>query len=315
MSEQVPDIRFLLDMVKDFLAEDEEIFEAPDYGSSAQVASTGRPAWALPGTDYTIQRQDISDSNFIRKRLWELSGDKPKSEITMWAFDGRNLKSLTLLASTAIIRQLATAIYMHFGKPTAVFMSGPARKMLLLSHEGQLLTKPEPLSHQSFNGNPANDWDFIAALPRKIAEIVNQDKKQAARKPTNNWKAWVNVDTKDIRPFPFKETFFVPLAAEPSVFGVTGKPSKLEARIMAERNGWCAVGLNDTPDHGLNAIVQSMNAEHAWKATKILFNARYRAAPWATLVVNTNDQLITFRGRDEIIRYVEDGALDKVHFV
>jgi hypothetical protein len=91
------------------------------------------PKWAMAGysggikPSAQIRRNDYSDANFIKKRMWELSGES-NVEWTIWAFDGRFFRaSTTVYGSPEIFHDMAEAMIMwnsHSGNPYETNASG-----------------------------------------------------------------------------------------------------------------------------------------------------------------------------------------------
>lgn len=137
----------------------------------------GLPVWAWAGhvagrapPDEAILRDDYSDRNFLKKRLWELSG-RSAEEWTLWAFDGRDLlPPVVAYGRRAILREMGDAMLRHarrgFRVPRAVFAQAPGKRFeaLLLRADGRACEPPVPLSFSGPCG-PAHDRDFLNRLP------------------------------------------------------------------------------------------------------------------------------------------------------
>ncbi len=137
----------------------------------------GVPVWAWAGhgaggtvPDEVIVRDDYSDANFLRKRLWELSG-RSTQEWTLWAFDGQDLlPPIVSYGSDAIFPDMAEAMLRHgrrgFRSPRAVLAQAPNERyeVLLLHADRQPLDPPVVLSLSS-PGGLAHDRAFAIDLP------------------------------------------------------------------------------------------------------------------------------------------------------
>ncbi len=124
-----------------------------------------------------ILREDYSDRNFIKKRLWELSGGSAQ-EWTLWAFDGQELlPPVVAYASDAIFPDMAKAMLRHgrrgFRFPRAVLAQAPnERYEALLLHADGRSHEPPVAFPLSSTGGPALDRDFLRGLPRRLDAIA-----------------------------------------------------------------------------------------------------------------------------------------------
>lgn len=137
----------------------------------------GAPVWAWAGHDADgavpddmIQRDDYSDRNFLRKRLWEMSS-RSTQEWTLWAFDGRELlPPVVTYGSAAIFPEMGRAMLHHgrrgFRWPRAVLAQAPNQRyeVLLLHADRRLLEPPVALSRSGLDGL-ALDRAFVIDLP------------------------------------------------------------------------------------------------------------------------------------------------------
>jgi hypothetical protein len=140
----------------------------------------GLPVWAWAGhgaggtvPDEVILRDDYGDRNFIKKRLWELSGGSVE-EWTLWAFDGQALlPPVVAYASAAVFPEMAKAMLRHgrrgFRAPRAVLAQAPHERyeVLVLHSDGRQHEPPVAMALSSTNGL-ARDRDFLFALPRRL---------------------------------------------------------------------------------------------------------------------------------------------------
>lgn len=270
------------------------------------------PVWAL-GKNPTIRKNDLTDLNYIRKTLWELSGKPEKGVITAWSFDGKDLNQhFLLLAKPKIWKEIAKATVGYTrGKSKAVFISGPnSDKFVLLYLDGRVLDEPVVLNHKSFNKNPENDWQFIGELPRKLAEIKS-DLDKGSEFQVSDFKAWINVQTDQVVSFPASETFFDAMKNNAETLGIRGLTTKtyLQARVAAERKGWVAAGINVASEDTVGAMVIAMTPEQAHAGAKLLYKNQRGGSVvgWTTLTIKSNDDSIKLVGRQEIIHYLKTG--------
>lgn len=146
----------------------------------ASPARETTPVWAWAGhsggmpPQGSIYRNDYSDLNFFKKRMWELSG-KSKEEWTIWNFDGRYFRgTLTVYGSEGIFNDMADAMRMwdRFHTSRAVFVSRKGERTLhLIWSDGEYRDPPIPFEHDSFNANPGNDSMFMYDLPSHLSQI------------------------------------------------------------------------------------------------------------------------------------------------
>lgn len=143
----------------------------------------GSPAWAWAGhhgassPDELILREDYSDRNYLKKRLWELSG-RSKEEWTLWAFDGQELlPPVTTYGCSAIFPEMAKAMLRHgrrgFRWPRAILAQAPSgrHELLVLHSDGRAQQPPVPLP-LSCAGGPAHDRAFLMGLPGRLDSLA-----------------------------------------------------------------------------------------------------------------------------------------------
>lgn len=143
------------------------------------------PTWAWAGYSggmppmAHISREDYTDVNYIKKRMWELSG-KSKDEWTIMGYDGRFFRAMTTVyGSPDIFNEMAEAMrtwQSHGGNPyptRAVFVEPRGDYELYLVYlDGHFLgDNPTKMEHDSPNMNPANDQSFMRRLPDILDEI------------------------------------------------------------------------------------------------------------------------------------------------
>jgi hypothetical protein len=126
-----------------------------------------------------IYRQDYTDVNFIKKRMWELSNHS-KEEWTIMGFDGAYLRaSVTVYGSREIFDEMAEAVRIWQTKGGNTY---PCRAVLvskrrshqyfLIWADGRSYAKnPIEIESDSFNDNPSNDRTFEARLRKLIDQM------------------------------------------------------------------------------------------------------------------------------------------------
>jgi hypothetical protein len=126
-----------------------------------------------------INRNDYTDMNFIKKRMWELSKHSTQ-EWTISGFDGYFLRnSLTVYGSPEIFDEMAKAMVdwqTKGGNPykcRAVLVSARRSKELrLIWADGRSYArKPIVVTSDSFNDNPSNDHTFNDRLRKLIDQL------------------------------------------------------------------------------------------------------------------------------------------------
>ena len=143
----------------------------------------GRPVWAWAGhggdavPDELILRQDYTDRNFLKKRLWELSG-RSTEEWTLWAFDGQELlPPVATYGGGAILPEMAEAMLRHgrrgFRAPRAILAQSAKERcgVLLLHSDGRQHEPPVELSLSS-TGGLARDRAFLIGLPDRLDALA-----------------------------------------------------------------------------------------------------------------------------------------------
>jgi len=162
----------------------------PDFSQDAapkREEPQGTPPWAWAGhsggmaPDGKIYRQTFQDVNFIKKTMWELSGQS-REEWTIWGFDGHYFRGVTTVyGSKEIFNKMAEAMYVwqttggNSYPCRAVFVTKKSMpgKMLLIYADDQLYgDNPIPFEHESFNSNPGNDQSFARSLPKKLDDLM-----------------------------------------------------------------------------------------------------------------------------------------------
>lgn len=153
---------------------------------SSQPPETGQqaprqPAWQTdPRSTYNgWAREDYTDLNWFKKRMWELS-NQSRNKYTIWAFDGRYFRgTVTVFGSRDIYGEMAKAMVEYTTRGgnrypvEAVFVQDENHPevMMLVWQNGKNVRPPVPLEHESPNNNPSNDKVFMDMLPTTLAQI------------------------------------------------------------------------------------------------------------------------------------------------
>lgn len=157
------------------------------YGSiSGDAVSDETPAWAWAGHSGgqrprgNINRNDYTDMNFFKKRMWELS-DKSREQWTIMQFDGHFFRhSITVFGSPEIFSDMAEAMIMwgsHGGNPystEAVLVQrvkDPMKVYIIYANAEFFDDAPIEMEHDSMNSNPSNDTGFVRELVAKLKEL------------------------------------------------------------------------------------------------------------------------------------------------
>lgn len=164
------------------------------YGNDAQYGTHAYrntddggeyPVWAMAGhsggmrSNARIRREDYHDLNFIKKTMWELSGQSRK-EYTVWQFDGQYFRHVfTVYGSPEIYEEMTKAmiVWGSGSNPyhTAAILIQTKRdgKRLYITYaNGESYAEyPVEIYHDSFNDNPGNDTYFVSELQDKLEEL------------------------------------------------------------------------------------------------------------------------------------------------
>jgi hypothetical protein len=145
--------------------------------------------WAMAGysggmrDSAHISRQDYSDMNYIKKRMWELSGHKLQ-EWTIYGFDGAFLRnSLTVYGSPEIFAEMAKAMIIWQTKggnsyPCRAVLVNRRREQryFIIWADGRFYDKrPTEVECDSFNGYPGNDPQFRHRLSKLLDQLDEND--------------------------------------------------------------------------------------------------------------------------------------------
>jgi hypothetical protein len=157
-------------------------------GQSARPES-GDTTWAWAGhsgggpPSTSISRPHYTDMNYVKKRMWELSG-KSREEWSILSFDGNFFRGmLTVYGSEEIFDEMAEAmrVWDRFHKARAIFVQKRGEQNIrLIWLDGSPYHPPFEMEHDSFNFNPSNDQSFVRRLPDML-DRLSQRKQTRAR--------------------------------------------------------------------------------------------------------------------------------------
>jgi hypothetical protein len=144
----------------------------------------GAPVWAWAGhsqagtvPEEMILRDDDSDRNFLRKRLWELSG-RSTQEWTLWAFNGEDmLPPVVTYGTDKIFPEMVQAMMRHgrrgFRSPRAILAQAPNERFeVLLLHSDRRTHEPPVTLWLSSADGLARDRAFLLGLPGRLDAIA-----------------------------------------------------------------------------------------------------------------------------------------------
>ncbi len=275
-----------------------------------------RPPWAVGITnDATIHREDYSDPNFIRKRLWELSASGKQFPITLWSYNGKRLAHLMVISSSTLIPEMIKAVTTLDKTSKAIMLSGINKKLMLIWLNGKPMYESKPPIIINDNYDPEmTQSDFLKMVRDKIESIENNSNGSSEEaKPDVGFKAWLNIRSNVVFPIKDNASIYSIFNAENpklKMFGLSPEtvqkldPYKL--RILIEREGWFSVGVA-VKDDKVIAAIQTRTKEQAYEMVRRLFKLRYTIAPWDKLVVKYNEGAINIDGKENVLSYVKTG--------
>ncbi len=157
----------------------------PQQNTNYGAAPANTPKWAMAG--YTgegplpssnISHQDYTDKNYIKKTMYYLSVDYPdQKQFTLMTFDGYYFRdTITVYGSMKILKEMAEAIFVYTTKQNRscraiFFISDRSSNTYLIFLDGKLYIPPIKFEYDSFNMNPANDYDFTRKLPAMLDRL------------------------------------------------------------------------------------------------------------------------------------------------
>jgi hypothetical protein len=167
------------------------------------------PIWAQAGYSGgmretgTIHRQNYTDMNFIKKKMWELSG-KSKTAWTLWGFDGTFFRNtLTVYGSPQIFAEMGRALkewQTKGGNPYQCRAVLANRKqapheMYVIWVEGcnfnHMPVESFPvLTTDSANMNPGNDQNFARRLPALLDTIQRDQRDRRSARVDAEDREW-----------------------------------------------------------------------------------------------------------------------------
>ena len=141
------------------------------------------PEWAWAGCSDAplrpkIYSNDFTDVNFIKKTIWELSGQSP-AEYTVCGFDGRQFRShVVVFGSPKTFDYMADAMIMCQTRGSygcdcrAVFVQEEESKDLYLIYSDRKYYGNRPIKLRCcLDREPWDDWEFVQDIPAKLDEL------------------------------------------------------------------------------------------------------------------------------------------------
>jgi hypothetical protein len=165
---------------------------APATDANKPDVDTYEP-WAQAGwsggmrNSSSIHRNDYTDVNFIKKRMWELS-DHSREEWSIMGFDGNFMRAnTTVYGSPKIFDEMAKAMVTWQTKGSnsydcrAVIVSkrGSHKYYLIWADDKSYANDPIELESDSFNENPSND----RSLGPRLRKLIDDMQENGGRLP------------------------------------------------------------------------------------------------------------------------------------
>lgn len=180
-----PDVSGDADVMKEINAAYDVLKGGGSPSGAASRETDSGDEWVMAGYSggmrpmSSIYRQNYSDINFIKKRMWELSG-KSRQEWSVSAWDGRYFRgSFTVYGSSAIFKDMAEAMVtwnsgppLHHKTQAVLAHKRNSKVLHVLYYDGDFLDGSATLEHDSFNLNPGNDQSFCNRLNDELERIA-----------------------------------------------------------------------------------------------------------------------------------------------
>ena len=155
---------------------------------STKNTAAGTPIWANAGYSggarphATIFQTNYTDTNFIKKSMWELSGES-QLEYAIWGYDGAVFRNVvSVYGSRKIFPYMATAMIelqtkgAHPSACHAVIVSDKGNVTFWLIYaDGRYFDDPINLEHNSLHDNPRNDQSFEHRLSDLLGRLREQE--------------------------------------------------------------------------------------------------------------------------------------------
>ncbi len=155
---------------------DAEKYWTPDKWAWAGHSGANEP-------NFSISRSDFTDLNFIKKSMWELSGNS-YDEWVIYGYDGRLFPhTIIVYGSPKIFHYMAIAMVDFQTKGSnplpcrAVFARlGTSHDLYLIYADGKYYDQnPIKFRLESVGSNPRNDSAFMQKIPGLLDQLKNQN--------------------------------------------------------------------------------------------------------------------------------------------
>jgi hypothetical protein len=258
----------------------------------------GREVWKTDSKNSAILKNNYTDINFFKKRIWELSGHD-NHELTIWIYGKGVIKKIVVMTNFKMLPEIIKAAKIYYPPVEAVIFSGKAKIMFLAYANGHTLSKPIRMNDTPFVNDPGQH--FISQLQNILHQLVKKEKPVA-------FKAWFNTksgETKQVK------QFAASLKDNPEAFGI--QPSSdmtlVNMRVKAENNGWVAIGVGKDDKGNNMAFVQSMNNDQLKASVEKLYDLTYHIQSWDYLQLKSNFMDKTL-DRNEITEFFKKIGID-----
>jgi len=137
------------------------------------------PAWQTDryATDHAVAHESYSDANYVKRRLWEMSGCS-NDAFELFYFDGAWRKSITVFASPNIHAEMARAVMAWngpsrgFGHRAVLARRLRDQSLKLIYLDGHTLRQPVEVMQDGFAHAPGNDQAFLQRLPGLLDAVA-----------------------------------------------------------------------------------------------------------------------------------------------
>ncbi len=255
----------------------------------------GKEVWKTDSVDGTIKSEDYTDKNYFKKNIWKASGHD-NYPMTVWIYGMGKLVSIKVLGNLSAIGEIIKGSQIYYPQTEAILVSTKTKIPFLIYLSGASLKKPLRFQQEPFQTSLDEDPNFMTKIRVAIKKFAKPEQKQKI-----GFKAWYNTKTDEVMEV---DNFSKSMNADPMRFGLASVGSSfLNMRIAAERNGWIAMGVEETGD-GVCGFVQAMSNEQMIKGVQKLYSLRYEIKPWDALKISTNHLTKTIK-KDEITSFLK----------
>ncbi len=144
-----------------------------------QMHAAGVPRWQTDRTSTanTVIDESYSDANYIKRRLWELSGCG-NDEYELFYYDGSFRRSIRVFGAPEIYPEMAKAVIAWnggargFGHRVVFVRRRRDARLFLIHMNGRDLGRPRAVRQDSFDLPLGSDHQFLQQLPGLLAEVV-----------------------------------------------------------------------------------------------------------------------------------------------